>query len=1044
MKKQKMKIFQILFIFGMLLFFNHQLMSQVKGKVIDSSGAPLPGVSILEKGLKNGVISDFNGNFQIKLQNPQKSVLIFSFIGMDSKQVIAENNTVINVTLEDNIKKLDEVVVVAYGTQKKVSVTGAISSVNTKDLKQSPSANFVGALAGRLPGLITVQNSGQPGAESIAFYLRGASTTNGQSPLILIDGVPRDNITTIDPNEVASVSILKDASATAVFGVRGANGVILITTKRGTSETPQLSVSAEYGLQDFTRTVQNVDSWDYARLKNQALKNDGLLPQFTQDQIDKYRSGYDTYMYPNTRWVKELVKPNTPMNRYNVNVTGGTERVKYFMNASYTHQGGMFNTESEAKLGYDPQYKMDRYNFRTNLDIKVNSWIKSTVNLAGYLENVNAAGSVGTSRGNPLYIVVGLYQAIPTQPGPLTREGYGVPVGEVISSTQNSNPSYGDLNRMGYVNTDRANLNSTLAIDFDLGWLVKGLSSKIMGSFDSKSTAVIDGNKSFLIYNYSITQTTDPTSGLITDKLTFTPRGTPTFFPLTLSKSASFQYAVNLQWAINYARTFGKHQVTGMILSQRDNSEVASGTSDLLLPYNVLGVASRATYSYDNRYLLEVNGGYNGSEQFAPGNTRFGFFPAASIGWVLSNEAFMKNQKLITNLKVRASYGKVGNDKLGNDRFLYLDNVSVVTGGFSSSLGSGKYVNEDLFGNPLISWETAYKQNYGVELSLLKDLAFTGDLFFEKRDNILISRGSIPAIQGIPLGVLPKQNLGQVNNKGFELELTYSKIINKDFSFIVRGNYNYNENKVINFDEAPNDPSFPYKYQRTGYSLNQNWGYEIDWNSPGNGYFTSTEEIANSGLTYEGTQPQPGDFVYKDVNGDKVINTKDYSPIKYGNIPRITYGANISVSYKGFDLSAMLQGTAQFSSQYSSWGVFETPGGEGNYYDYHVNAWTKELYDAGEKITYPRLSTSGSSSLTANSFFIMDKSYLRLKNAEIGYNIPRNIVKKIGAQKVRLYINGQNIFAWDNLPTKNFDPEQAAATSVPILRVFNFGANIVF
>ena len=1031
---------------GLLLMLSTQAMAQVKGKVIDSSGSPLPGVSIIEKGLKNGVISDINGNYQIKLSKPQGAALLFSFIGMDSKEVLVENKNTINVTLTDDAKKLDEVVVVAYGTQKKVSVTGAVSSVSTKDLKQSPSANFLGTLSGRLPGLVTVQNSGQPGAEAIAFYLRGAGTTNNSSPLILIDGVPRDNITTIDPNEVATVSILKDASATAVFGVRGANGVILITTKRGTSETPQLSVSAEYGLQDFTHTVKNVDSWDYARLKNQALKNDGLNPQYSQDQIDKFRSGYDTYMYPNTRWVKELVRPNTPMNRYNVNVTGGTERVKYFMNASYLHQGGMFNTESEEKLGYDPQYKMNRYNFRTNLDIKVNSWIKTTVNLAGYLENVNAAGSVAGAgnRGNPLFIVVGLYQAIPTQPGPLTKEGYGVPAGEVISSTQNSNPSYGDLNRMGYVNTDRANLNSTLAFDFDLGWIVKGLSSKIMGSFDSKSTSVIDAIKAFTVYNYSITQTTDPVTSLITDKLTFTPRGTPMFSPLTLSKSASFQYAVNLQWAVNYNRTFGKHQVTGMVLAQRDNSEAASGSSDALLPYNVLGVASRATYGFDSRYLFELNGGYNGSEQFAPGKTRFGFFPAASIGWVISNEPFMKNQNIITNLKLRASYGKVGNDKLGNERFLYLDNVSIPTGGFSSSLGLGKYVNEDLFGNPLISWETAYKQNYGLELNLMKDLAFTGDLFFEKRNNILISRGTIPAIQGIPLGVLPKENLGQVNNKGFELELTYTKIINKDFSFIVRGNYNYNENKVINFDESPNDPSFPFKYVRTGYSLNQNWGYDIDWNSPGKGYYTSAEEIANTKLIFDGTQPQAGDFVYKDVNKDGIINTKDYAPIKYGNIPRITYGANFSVSYKGFDVSAMLQGTSKFSAYYSSWGVMETPGGEGNYYDYHVNAWTKELYDAGAKITYPRLTTSTSSSLASNSFFIMNKSYLRLKNAEIGYNFDRKLAKKIGAQKVRLYVNGQNIFVWDHLPTENFDPEQASATAVPILRVFNLGANIVF
>lgn len=1015
---------------------------RVSGMITDENGESVIGANIIVVGNNQyGTISDVNGKFI--LQTPENAQLLISSIGYKSKIIDVNGQTgPFNIVMEQMSEKLEELVVVAYGVQKKVSVTGAISSINTKEIKQSPSANFIGTLSGRLPGLITVQNSGQPGAENIAVYLRGVSTTNGQNPLILIDGVPRDNLTTIDPNEIESVSVLKDASATAVFGVRGANGVILITTKRGTSETPQLSVSAEYGLQDFTRTVQTVDSWDYARLRNQALINDGLLPVFTEDAINKYKNGFDTYMYPNTRWKDVLLKPNTPMNRYNVNVSGGNDRVKYFMNGSYTRQGGMFNTEPLAKLGYDPQYKMNRYNFRTNLDIKVNKWIKTGINLAGYLENVNSAGSVGTSRSNPLFVVVGLYQAIPTMPGPLTRAGYGAPEGEVVSTKNNPNPSYGVLNRTGYVNTDRANLNSSLSFDFDLGWLTKGLTSKVMVSFDSKSTAVIDASKSYMVWNYSITQTTDPATNVITDKLTFTPRGTPAFYPLTLTKSATFLYTMNMQWALNYARNFGKHNLTGMMLAQRDISEAATGTSDLLLPYNVLGVSARTTYSYDNRYLVELNAGYNGSEQFMKGK-RFGFFPAASLGWNISNEKFMKDQRFISKLKLRASYGKVGNDKLGSQRFLYLDNVSILTGGFSSSLGLGKYVNENLIGNPDITWETALKQNYGIEISILKDLSFNVDFFQEDRSNILLTRGTVPALQGIPLSALPKQNMGRVKNKGYELELNYSKVIKEDFSFTVRGNYNYNNNTVINIDEAPNDASFPYKYQRTGFSLSQNWGYEINWKSPGKGYYVSQDEINNSGLTFDGIQPKPGDFVYVDANGDKIINSKDYVPIKYGSVPRITYGAGFTLNFKGIDMAVLFQGTSKVSQAYSSWGVYETPG-DGNFFDYHLNAWTKELYDSGAKITYPRLSTTGSSSLAPNSFFIMDKSYLRLKNAEIGYNIPKKTCRKIGAQNVRLYVNGQNLFVWDHLPTKSFDPEQAAATSIPINRVVNLGTNIVF
>ncbi len=1045
MKEQSIKFRHSLLLIFTLLLFSTVALAQVKGKVTDANGEGLPGVTVLEKNSQNGTITDFDGNYQIKLLNTQNAILQFSFVGMETQEIAVNNKSKIDVVLTDDSKNLEEVVVVAYGSQKKVSVTGAITSVTAKDLKQSPSANFVGALAGRLPGLVTVQGGGRPGDEGIEMYLRGASTTNGTQPLVLVDGIPRDIITSIDPNEIESVSILKDASATAVFGVRGANGVILITSKRGTTATPKLSVSGEFGLQDLTRMPEVMDSWEFASLRRQAYLNDGIAvpAAFSETAIAKFKSGVDPVMYPNTNWFAHTMKSNAPMSRYNVNISGGSDRVKYFMNASYTHQGTMYKTEPKEKLGYDPSFKMDRYNFRANLDIKINSWITSSIDLAGYLESVNGSQFSASTKISP---IISIYSQTPITFGPVTVDGYGVPTDRVVGTIGNANTAFGGLNRSGYENITRSNLNSSLAFDFDLGWITKGLSSKVSASFDSRSVAEINGKKDHLVYFYDVIRTPDPNDPSQTiDAVSFTPSNPEQFFPLSLTKTANFLYKMNFQWRLNYNRTFDKHNVTGMILAQRDNNEAASGKSEELLPYNMLGYAARVTYGFDDRYLIEGNLGYNGSEQFAPGKTRFGFFPAASVGWVASNEAFLRDNNVITKLKFRASYGKVGSDKLGEDRFLYLDNVAVATGGFSPSLGIGRSIKEDLIGNPFITWETAYKQNYGVELSLFKNLSINVDVFNEKRQDILLKRATVPALQGLPLSVVPKANIGRVNNKGYELELIYSKIINNDFSFRISANYNYNENKVIELDEPIFDPSYAYSYRRTGYSLSQEWGYLIDWNSPGKGYYTSQEEIDNSGLTFEGVQPKPGDFVYKDISGDKAINDRDKAPIGYGSVPRVTYGANFSISYKDFDISALIQGTGRSSDFYNSYGVFEYTK-DGFFTDYHRNSWTKERFESGANITYPRLTaqSSGSYSTKENDFFIMDKSYIRLKNAEIGYRIPKNIAKRIGTQSVRLYVNGQNIFVWDKLPVKNFDPEQKSGTAHPILRVFNFGANIVF
>lgn len=1029
----------------------------IKGVISDESGFPVIGASVLVRGSADGSITDVNGNYTIS-NVPSDAMIDISYIGYKTLSFKATDKALSNIVLKEDTEVLDEVVVVAYGTQSKVSVTGSVSSIKTDEIKKAPAPNMISALTGRLSGLTTIQSSGMPGEENFSMYLRGASTTNSQNPLILVDGVPRDNISMIDPNEVESVSVLKDASSTAVFGVRGANGVILITTKQGSEEKPSLNITAEFGRQAPTREIHQVDSWDFAILKNQAMVNDGFPANsaYSERQIQLFRDGTNP-LYPNTDWWNIAMKSYAPQNRYNVNLSGGTDKVKYFVNLGMLNQGGLFKTESKDKLGYDPSFKLNRYNFRTNLNVKVANWINVGLNLAGYIDKQNKGGCMGdnpfeASRTNIAYIYNHIYETPSVIPGPVTTvemaKLYGIQSGVPIVAafeSQGASP-YSDINYRGFSSLDKSNLNSSLFFDFDLGWITKGLTSKVMVSFDTKGTSLIDAARGVYAYCFSVYQAEK--DGNIIDIPIFSPNTSPDFQRLNIAKQSQFQYTMNMQWILNYTHLFAdKHHLSGMFLMQRDNSEAVAGSSDKLLPYNVVGFSGRLGYRYNDKYMLEFNAGYNGSEQFAPGK-RFGFFPAASVGWVVSNEPFMKSLPSISNLKLRASYGKVGNDKLGDMRFLYLDNIQIDNGGFSPSLGNGQLVNQTLVANPNLTWEVSYKQNYGIDLSLFSNsLRFTADYYFEHRKNILITQNSMPTMIGWPLNVVPKANLGKIDNKGFELELSYDKRINKDWTFFVKGTFNYNKNNVVDLDEVPFiDEERPYEspYRIEGYSLGQPFGLLIDWNSPGKGYFTSYEEIENSGLIYEGRAPRPGDFKYKDLNGDKVIDSRDEVAIGYGSIPRITYSAMINLGYKGFDVSCMFQGVAKTSQYYTGLGVIECGGRDVTFFDIHLNSWTEERYNNNLPISYPALSIQASASHRPNDFFIMDRSYLRLKNIELGYTFPNSLISKIKLKNFRVYLNAQNLFTWDKLPFKHFDPEQINATVMPINKIVNLGINLAF
>ena len=1041
-------------VFLCFLFFSLSSFSQqkivVRGAVFSDSNVPIASVSVNIKGGNAGTTTDVNGKFTIEAD--RGATLVLSFVGYEEKEVkIKTTKSAENIQLVTTNSLMGNVVVVAYGVQKKVTVTGAISSIQTKELKQSSSATLAAALAGKLPGLISIQSGGgQPGRDDATMYLRGAATTNGRSPLILIDGVPRDNIRTIDANEVASVSILKDASATAVFGVRGANGVILITTKRGSKDKAELTISADQSYSSFTREPERLHSLEYMKLRNEASANDNIsVMPFTQAMMDKYANplaGLDSndpeyaqkamvrnYMYPDHDYYRELIKRFAPQTRINASASGGSDRVSYFVNAAYLHQGGNLNTEPKSILGYDPSSKMDRFNFRANLDFKVTNSLKAFLNIGSYIEQVNMPSAWLYGGGDVNWMMRDmLYQAqtiLPITPGPTTIAGYGVAHGQIVDPGYLDRSAFEIMNRFGYRNEVRSNLNSSFGLDWDLSSsITKGLSIKGMISYDSKSTSATQGSKSERLYLADVNEQNDQLSYAV-------KKSDETL--LSINKGVDSRYNINMQASINYNRLFGnKHSVGGMLLVQRDNWETANGE----IPYNVLGTAVRVTYGYDNRYLAEVNMGYNGSEQFAP-SKRFGFFPAVSVGWVVSNEAFLKASKIITALKLRASYGKVGNDQMGGARFLYQSDITL-GGGPLGSLGLGQTINQGLLGNPNITWEVAKKQNFGMDLQLMKELDISVDYFTEKRSNILISRGTVPEFQGVPLGDIPKVNMGLVDNKGYEVELTYNKRLSKSFSLMIKGNYAYNQNVVKFLDEQIRDETYASRYTTTGYSLNQNFGYKIDY-SNGNGYFNSAKELSDylAHTTYGFGTPRVGDFKYLDTNGDGIVNDKDQVAIGYSNIPRASYGLTLNFQYKAFEATVFFQGVGKYTSNYSQQGVYETIK-QGTYFDYQKTAWTPERYAAGDKITYPALSTLNNTNHTANDFFIMDRSFIRLKNIEFAYTLPDKMLKTIRLKRLRVYVSAQNFITWDHLRMGHLDPENDDAIGYPLTKMINFGLNL--
>lgn len=1010
--KASLKAFVFIVVFSMI---SSNVLAQVivTGTVKSDKGEALTGVSVRIKNGSAGASTDNNGKYTITAPSSQ-SILTYSYVGFVSKEVVVGTQSVINVTLMEESNLLSDVVVVGYGQQKKETLTGSITTIKTSDILQSSAANITNALAGRLPGLTTIQSSGRPGFDEARLLIRGQSTWVNASPLIIVDGMERESFSQIDPNEVESISILKDASATAVYGVRGANGVILITSKKGTLGKPQISFTQNVAMQKPSRIPEILGSYDQATLLNLALKNDGKPAQFSEEALQKFKDKSDPYGYPDVNWWEEFSKPASLQNQSNLNVRGGTERVKYFTSLGYLNQDGMFKY-TDVQKNYNTNTDFNRINFRSNIDVTINKYQELSAYISGRIEKRNGFGTdYSSAHTNSL---TQFFQAINSYP-PYLFPIFN-PDGSLAGSSTFTNP-YKAIVHSGF-NTERSTAyDIILKLNNKLDFITKGLSALVNVSANSSFST----NKAYS-ENVATFQYLPATGGY---------NQVSNNVPLTyVEEAATAGYRqLNLQAQINYNRKFGNHNVSGMAVYNQLKTETGSA-----IPSALIGTAGRFTYGFKSKYFAEVNLGYNGSENFAPGN-RFGFFPAYSLGWNISEEAFIKkNLPAISLLKLRGSYGLVGNDRVGGTRFLYQSLYATVASNSNFQFGtvsptSGGGISESRQGNPDLRWETATKRNIGLDLGLFKNsLTVTVDVFDEKRKDILMQARSFPLIQG---GPVPTVNIGRVNNKGYEIELQYKNTF-KDLFYSIKGNMAYAKNIVINRDDPGQTPDYQ-KLQ--GYAINQHRGYIVT------GFFQSAEDIANSPSQITlGGPIIPGDLKYLDYNNDGQIDANDQAPIGYSDIPQYTFASQLALQYKGISLNVMFQGAANASVMYTGFGGFEFTGsGTGQATPIHLSYWTPETATTA---LYPSLHTgTGHSNKNKNTFHLRSGNFIRLKNVELGYSLPKSITSKLRLGSARIYVNGDNLYTWSK--TGNFDPEALGGSGeiYPVQSVYNLGLNISF
>ena len=1037
----------------------------VSGTVLDkTTNEPLIGVSVVVKGVANaGTITDMDGKFTLKLPYAE-APLVFSYLGYQPQEIIPGAKKELTVLLQEDTKALQEVVVVGYTKQRKETMVGSVATITTKDLTQSPTANINNALAGRLPGLVVNQYAGgEPGVDQSELFIRGKATYGNQSAIVIVDGIERD-MSYLAPDEIETFTILKDASATAAYGIRGANGVIVITTKRGkAAEKATVNLKASIGINQPIGFPEYLGSADYATLYNEARLNDAKmtgadvssLNLFSQQAIDNFRRakgdnsdglGYDWDYYD------FAFKPGMQED-VSLSIRGGTDKVRYYVLANYFSQGGNYKYSDAGE--YDSQTRFTRYNFRSNIDININRYLSTRLDLGARITDRNAPG---TTAGRLMTICA-------TQPPylPILVEENSHPQNEEYIQQNSRGMLYGDniyrynilgeLSRTGYLNEKNTYLNGSFAMNLDMGFLTKGLKAEIMFSYDASEGRWInrkldtykDGYREYP--KYATFMPIEGSDAYMEGGHYTGAYKTGNKYDIDQTIGNGFSHNASdgrtyIQARVDYNRVFkDRHEVTAMLLANRGNRTVNNE-----LAYHSQGITGRFAYYYNQKYLMEFNCGYNGSENFAPGK-RYGFFPAGSIGWVISEEPFMKKASWIDFLKVRASYGLVGSDNVSS-RFPYLafygggsgyhfgNNFGTEVGGTSE----GNLANENL------TWEKARKLNVGIDFTTLNQrLALTVDAFYEYRFDIITDMNG-DGIMGYP-DIVGKdaalQNLGEVSNRGVDVELSWNDKIGKDFRYYIRPNLTFSRNRLEYKAEVARKNSWR---KETGKRLYENFVYVFD-------HFVANQDEADR-LNKIGYQPWgqliPGDVVYKDLDRNGVIDDEDRTAMGNPRSPELMFGIPFGFQYKNFGFSVLLQGATNTSILLNGAAVFDFPQFEqdkiGRVKKMHLDRWTPETAATAK---YPALhyGTHDNNKNGNSSLFLYDASYLRLKNVEIGYNVSPNWLRKFHVQQARIYVQGLNLLTFDKLGDVDIDPETKSgdgASWYPIQKVFNFGIDITF
>ncbi len=1042
--------------------------NEISGTITDKNGDPLIGVMVMEKGTQNGVISDLDGNYTITISGDGNGILVFSSMGYKTEEVAIPSRAKFNITMSEDALWLDDVVVIGYGTQTKATITGSLAIVDTKELIKAPVASITNVLAGSVPGISTVQTTGQPGADAAQLYIRGAGslTDENSAPLILVDGVERD-FSQIDPNEIENFSVLKDAASTAVFGVRGANGVILITTKRGQEGKPSISFSSTTGIQQPLSFVQQVGSYEYATFWNQKMENDGYSMEanpklfFAPEAIDAYRTGSDPILYPNTNWGEEMFSKAFLQTKNNINISGGGKNIRYFVSLGYLFQNGLL--KQNKTLDYNNNHSYNRYNYRANLDFDLTKTTTFKIGVGGNVGKQRAPRFGGLGAGEQHQWVYAYIWAVPMA-GPGFVDGKRTKVStDMLPSGVGNQDGYDAFYGTGYDEKHTTTLNIDVELNQRLDFITDGLSLNIKGAYDNyftytKIRPIWTGLEYQKVYAKSYFDNPD---------LTISDAGydrTPVYVPDTPIHSANMgpyeqpmgygeqSYGRDRNWyleaKLHWSRSFGKtgaHKVSAMALynMSRDYYTSAGGGTYSYIPRSYIGYVGRATYSYKDKYLVDASLGYNGSENFAPGKTRYGLFPSASIGWVMSKENFMQRQNVISHLKFRASIGKVGNDKTSS-RFLYMPSSWSANGSYSfgnENPNSLQSYGHSTPGNSSVTWETAVKQNYGIDINFFQDrLTATFDYFTEHRTGILLNRNTIP---GIIATSLPQLNIGIIDNAGYEVSLGWNDTTTGGFNYFINSNLSFARNKIVYMDEVLSQ--YPWQNQ-TGGSTGLSTGvYEFVRIYQESDFIINDEgkKVLNPELPQPNVTVYPGDAMYADLSEDGVVDSRDKKVAGYPTRPEYVLGINGGVSYKGFNLSMQWSGAANVSRML---GIeyripFTNAGGRGLLSYFHEDCWSPTNTDG----TLPRAAEASEGwNSEASTLWLRDASYLRLKTLTLGYTFNSPRLKKAGISSLAISLSGYNLLTFTKL--KLMDPESMANNfgAYPLVKVYTLGLNINF